>query len=795
MRIILSSLIFVFIYCSSFAQWWEDEEEYVYVMDYLGRYIPVSIDEAKKYEGNTHYAKYGLYDVKYGNLTQAFLSFQKALKNQEDSSAVYFGFGNIYRKLGNYEKALTYYQQACDYKKKEIGEKHHNYILFVNNIGDEFFDAGRYEDAIVYYRCAIEAYKKLFEEYPDEYVTYTAILGIIANKCVVMGYYEDALKYYQEEYEYDGICYNKYGFGVCFYKTGNIKEAINLNCMATNEEKTNLIHTFSTSISEEREKYWKSPEYYFNTSPQNIFQTNIIYSCHAKDDTLAAITSYNTELLTKGILLTSETSIIKAIMESEDSTLIVDFNHMRDLTLELIKEQENDDIKFDFKLCKKLRKEIDALEKSIMERCNKFADIMHFMEIEWKEVQDSMKPNDVAIEFTNATEGDSTIYAAIVLTKDMKTPVFVPLFEKNEMRKLMRGILPVKSDIKDDDETRGATSVSAKKQGIYESTGLYKLIWKPLEKYFPENPSIYFAPSGMLHQIAIEYAPTNQMQTVSDKYEIYRVSSTRALAMNEGTKLMKSSVFYGGVYYDSDTTTMKHESNRFATRSIEENYVSFADLNRDENRGSLNYLPGTKTEVENIVGTLKKKKKIKTTLYEGSQANEESFKALSGEDISVLHIATHGFFLPTDKKLSGDQALIQSGLLLSGANYAWQNKPLPEGVEDGILTAKEISFMDLRKTDLVVLSACQTALGEITGEGVFGLQRGFKKAGVHTIIMSLWSVDDNATRLMMTEFYSNLIKGMTKREAFLKAQRTLQTTSGFENPKFWAAFIMLDGNE
>ncbi|MBQ2352058.1 MAG: CHAT domain-containing protein, partial [Bacteroidales bacterium] len=159
------------------------------------------------------------------------------------------------------------------------------------------------------------------------------------------------------------------------------------------------------------------------------------------------------------------------------------------------------------------------------------------------------------------------------------------------------------------------------------------------------------------------------------------------------------------------------------------------------------------------------------------------------------HIATHGFFLPTDEKLSGDQSLVQSGLLLSGANYAWQDMPLPEGIEDGILTAKEISFMDLRKTDLVVLSACQTALGEITGEGVFGLQRGFKKAGARTLIMSLWSVDDNATLLMMTEFYSNLTNGMTKRDAFLAAQNKVKTTAGFENPRYWAAFIMLDGNE
>ncbi|MBQ4475922.1 MAG: CHAT domain-containing protein [Bacteroidales bacterium] len=375
----------------------------------------------------------------------------------------------------------------------------------------------------------------------------------------------------------------------------------------------------------------------------------------------------------------------------------------------------------------------------------------------------------------------------------MKSPVFVPLFNETDIARLLRGIAPAKPDAPKDDDNRGASTVTAKRQGIYESTGLYKLAWQPLEKYFPENPRIYFAPSGTLHQIAVEYAPIDHDKTISDKYEIYRVSSTRFLAMSYMPRPLKNSVLYGGIFYDSDTTTMKRESDRYSTRSG--NAIrSFSALNRNEDRGSLSYLPGTKTEVENIVGKLKKNR-VKAKLYEGTQANEESFKALSGSEIAVLHIATHGFFLPTDQKLSGDQSLVQSGLLLSGANYTWQNHPLPEGIEDGILTAKEISFMDLRKTDLVVLSACQTALGEITGEGVFGLQRGFKKAGARTIIMSLWPVDDNATLLMMTEFYSNLTKGMTKREAFLSAQSKVKNTAGFGNPRYWAAFIMLDGNE
>jgi len=481
------------------------------------------------------------------------------------------------------------------------------------------------------------------------------------------------------------------------------------------------------------------------------------------------------------------------IMGSGDKALIAEYNDLKKMNLSLNEELEKT-ISERTLNCDSLVEEIQKKERHMIESSKEFGDATNFININWKDVQNTLKSNDVAIEFTHHKfKTCTTKYAAIVLTKDMESPVFVPLFNDKDIASMLRGIAPAKPDVPTEDENRGATTVAAKRQGIYESTSLYNALWKPLEKYFPKNPRIYFAPSGELHQIAVEYAPIDHDKTISDKYEMYRVSSTRFLAMDYMHNPLKNAVLYGGIYYDSDTTTMKQESDRFATRSVDIN--SFADLNRDESHGSLSYLPGTKTEVENIVGTLKKKKKVKATLYEGSSANEESFKALSGKNINALHIATHGFFLPTDKKLSGDQSLIQSGLLLSGANYAWQNQPLPEGIEDGILTAKEISFMDLRKTDLVVLSACQTALGEITGEGVFGLQRGFKKAGVRTIIMSLWPVDDNATLLMMTEFYTNLTKGMSKREAFLAAQNKVKTTAGFENPRYWAAFIMLDGNE
>lgn len=139
-----------------------------------------------------------------------------------------------------------------------------------------------------------------------------------------------------------------------------------------------------------------------------------------------------------------------------------------------------------------------------------------------------------------------------------------------------------------------------------------------------------------------------------------------------------------------------------------------------------------------------------------------------------------------------DNSLKRTGLILAGGQKAWLGEAIPDNVEDGILLAEEIASMDLTGTDLVVLSACETGLGEITSEGVFGLQRAFKKAGVQTLIMSLWKVDDGATSLFMQTFYKHWFEGETKHEAFAAAQKTVRENKDYSNPYYWAGFIMLD---
>ncbi|MBO7571411.1 MAG: CHAT domain-containing protein [Bacteroidales bacterium] len=694
--------------------------------------------------------------------------------------------GNFCKKTGKYRVAIDYYDDALAMLDRIQSDNLAEYAVLYENKGTSYTMLGRYNEAMPLLEKSLSINKEAYGENSSHYAT---TLCNIALTYKSRGEYDKALKNYNEALS---ILRNIYddkhptyaetfnGIGDVYFAMGEYNKAAESFTEAMEINRKHVANDFSFLTSAEREMYWE----------KNKDMSQHILRCGSKLPNNDVISSgaYNAELITKGLLLTSDIEFTRSVYESGDSALISDYANLISMKNKLGKAYEMpvEDRYID---CRELKEKINTAERELVAKVEKYGGFNASIGLTWKDVQSAMRKGDVAVEFTRyEVDSTETRYAALLVNKFMKSPMFVPLCTEKDLQRLLRtGVMPEKPS-----DDRGATVLRDRRMGVYTSTDLYNAIWKPLEKYFTPNARIYFAPTGLLHQVAIEYAMINSTKSISDTYEIYRVSSTRFLAMDYSPRPFDEAVLYGGISYDSDTASMKRESERFGTRTA--SYNSFADISKDEERSSLSYLPGTKTEVETINAKLKAGK-IKVDMHIGEAANEESFKDLSGKKVSLLHIATHGFFMPADTILNSEQSLNLSGLLLAGANNIWTNQPVPEGVEDGVLTAKEISNMDLRDADMVVLSACQTGLGEITDEGVFGLQRGFKKAGVHTLIMSLWSVDDNATQLMMTEFYSNLMAGMSKREAFLKAQHKLKTTKDFENPRFWAAFIMLDGNE
>jgi CHAT domain-containing protein len=195
-------------------------------------------------------------------------------------------------------------------------------------------------------------------------------------------------------------------------------------------------------------------------------------------------------------------------------------------------------------------------------------------------------------------------------------------------------------------------------------------------------------------------------------------------------------------------------------------------------------LPGTQAEVDSVARLLGRKG-WEVQEYSGREATEEKIK--DSYKPRVMLLSTHGFFYADTTP--GSNPLLRSGLLLSGAAKTLREGRSGEG-EDGILTAYEAMNLNLDNTELVVLSACETGLGDIrNGEGVYGLQRAFQVAGARNLIMSLWKVNDEVTRELMVAFFKNWTNGMKKRAAFLKAQKEIQKK--YPDPYYWGAFVMV----
>jgi CHAT domain-containing protein len=315
---------------------------------------------------------------------------------------------------------------------------------------------------------------------------------------------------------------------------------------------------------------------------------------------------------------------------------------------------------------------------------------------------------------------------------------------------------------------------------------------------------IYVSPDGVYHTLnlgTLRHPKTGAYLIEQQPIEL--ITSSRDLINRKENKFDLSANYeayqaflFGYPAYDRDKDRDKEKNNTHPQDTTQTQNVnrSLNGLQRViGQQKAVPLLAGTKTET-NRINELLTQKGFSSRLFQNENASEEELKAI--DNPTILHIATHGFFIdeiPDSKVTTMQEAedrnmlknpLLRSGLLLAGC----QNPQA--GQEDGILSAEEAMNLHLNKTELVVLSACETALGEIqNGEGVYGLQRAFRQAGAKTVLMSLWKVDDKATELLMVYFYENLLQGQPKRLAFRNAQ--LKLKESYSNPRYWGAFVMV----
>ena len=705
----------------------------------------------------------GTYSMKYADLLEDLGSMyrwwekpDKAIKQAElaieilDSledieGSKYFGLYNVMglalQDLGRLNESEHYYLKARDGAMKTWG-KTGAYYTYINNLSFVYFEREEYAKAEKMMLEAGDRFKSREVVYDLDLVNYEDNLAALY---LAWGKMDLAEKYWNNV-------------------TSTLLTRINSN--------------FSYMSESEKANFWdayKRDFEYFNS-----------YAIKASKNNPQAIGQmYDNQLQTKSILLSSSTKERTKIMNSGDSTLVNKYFNYIDLKEKLSKyysytneQLVNENIKID-----SLEDLANDYEKTLSLNTNDLVDEENAKKVRWKDIQRKLKDNEAAVEIIRFRHfekhvTDSVIYAALILTSETRNnPDLVVLPNGTALEtKFMKNYL---------------TSVKFKVEDKYSFTQY----WEKIDEKLKDKSVVYFSPDGVFNQINVNTFSRSDGTYIIDDYNIHILTSTKDILLLD--KRVKKSLdnqvatLFGFPKYD-----LKHSSieNIVIERSLERSRNLERDI--DLTRFGFSELPGTKTETESIADILSSNQ-WQTNLYLADEALEEILKCVNSPN--VLHIATHGFFLDDvegDKMQLGVSAersrknpLLRSGLLLAGAAQTVQGD-YENKTENGIFTAYEAMNLDLSNTELVVLSACETGKGEVkSGEGVYGLQRAFQIAGAESLIMSLWKVNDDATQLLMTSFYKNWIAGLSKNEAFKKAQIAVRTH--FPDPYYWGAFVMV----
>lgn len=668
--------------------------------------LEFTADQYKLY-GNYHYEN-GSYDKLSYYLAEEY--FQLALSIYLNNSCfdgekdkvpmIHRELAQLYYKLQQYEKALTYISLAVDaytnlYNNEEFVEGTEEYADYLDLQSQQALCLARVGDI----QMALERIDKLLEKSNDRQA----------------GYYEMLRK--------------KGKIWMLSEKEDATDEALPLYKCYLDWRKKDALEKLSSMTNKEREAYW-------------MRMRPFITDCYQLEDADPAFL-YDVTLFSKGLLL----HLNRISGEGETST--------------------------------------EALRS---------------LQYTYKQIQQKLPANACAIEFVQYEKKGKQYLGAIILDKQ-RNPKWVSIISPEDFMNY---------------QTEGRTNqkrmhsvVGKTKNPLYNDSTLFSKIWnEELVKFIGKNKKIYFAPDGYLNQLAIEY-----MLPVSlAEKEFYRLTSTRRLMENKTIKL-DSALIVGGIRYDK-----KIDNNNLTGND------SLAFTFIQSFRPTFSYLSGTMTESDSIriVRSCEK-----DTLLIGDKATEQAFRSLGGK-YSIINLSTHGFFGATEipqgtdiYPCSADETLSLSILSLAGANVNLQNLSFDSNTLDGILSARELSQMDMSNVGLAVISACQTGLGYITSDGVYGIQRGLKNAGVDCMIISLWDVDDYATSLLMSYFHKNMKQGMPIHKAFMKARLSLMQTSyeetrmkktksfnpgtlsysvpkrkdSYEQPQYCNAFIVIDAIE
>lgn len=784
----------------------------------------------------------------YHNALEMFSLFMNTITSENDTFGIDESFatsvllliGRCYYELEDLDRSRQCFEYIDSiYCNDTDMEK--NAIITKNFLG-LLYSQTDIEKATEYFDTAEELYFKHIDEYEEEENLKYFILRVWANKATLLtnssleeakDIYNQILTYYEDGYvpfdeTYAMVMGNK---GVCLALLGDsldlssrlIDDAIEIieqndyegtqmyldlmtakvypvTALGNGDDITEyakklfsyiskqLANTFPILTEEERATYWnKVSGCYSRMIP--------VMMLHNPSPEMAAL-CYNGVLQSKGILLNSSVNIDRILKDSNNPGLYALRQQWSESKEQVKKAMENAD-EYEISYAQYLAKQ---LEKRILREIVDYGNFMTDLDINVDDVKNSLSDKDLAIEFLCSTTLDDsdTIYVALTLMKNYEAPHIIILGSNAHLQSIIQG------------KTLGGLDLD-----------LFNSVWKPIiDDTDCDVESIFFSADGLLYNIPIEYCSMPDGGIIIDKYRCHRVSSTRELVRRDKHDDNKNKsglgVLYGNIDYNANIQEIDQANEQARTEygGADDTYLyamQTTDLRNDRGviSSGFKYLRGTKYEINGIADIFKSAR-YPSIQFDSCRATKESLKMVANRHPTILHIATHGVYVSKEDKrrhkwlISAeseesqayeDEMLSRSALIMAGANkYLSSNNAEDKNV--GILTAREISLLDLSSLDMAVLSACETALGDVTGDGVFGLQRGFKKAGTNSLLMSLKKVDDHVTMLFMNNFYQQLsLKKLSKYDALVETIKYIRTTESnkWAAPQYWAAFILLDG--
>lgn len=698
-----------------------------------------------------------------------------------------------YYRIGNYKLASSLYLKIIEIKKAndiEISLSDWSTLLMYTNkfnpIGSISYkkniDFYKHDDVCGLYSCnkeIAEAYIQLIEldlNYSDSAEYYLTLSDSLLAKCEKCRGNEYSM---YAVYSFSKPQIVQYNLWSQYYsKIGHIDQAYGFVKKATQEgdnnysnialfssyiKDTSVIHDYLPLYFQKREDEIASmlpvlgsseSDTYLQYGKSDVYSFPEWASWNSTDSISVSI-AYDAALLMKG--LTLRYNVLSPYFDNHPEMVSakVELDKMRDSIYAI-----SDD---NARVLALYRYELK--EREILKEVNE-----EFTNIHWKDIANNLNKDVACVEFVKYTANSyswcdsmpTPHYSAMVLLPNGKAPVFVDLFDEDDLSEMYE--------------------LQPKSYDTEIGQILYSKIWGKVQRYIEGKDKVFFSPMGLLNLINIELLTDSTGKTAAERFNLYRVSSTRNIIKKYENRDIHIVASFGGVDF--------------------ENTQEYADMMRSINtRGNWAYLQNTLLEV-NRIEKLLKGRGVDIVTYTGPHATESAFKQLDGTQANIIHVATHGYYIPQSRRSSTpyfaksentesiQDELFYSGLILSGGQKAWNDSTFKPDNNDGILTAYEISKLDLHNVNLVVLSACETGLGDDLFDGIFGLQRAFKKAGAGAILMSLWQIDDKATSEYMSLFYEKLVEGYSKHDAYIST--VLSMKEKYPDATYWASFVLLD---